>query len=180
MAALHHAPDTMQPHIHHSARNEPRHRGPSQPVVGATWKFAPLAVVLGALALPSAAHAESMTKPAVQRAFTDWKSGLRHEDGERVCGRMTFRYRRELLSKIAKETGVAGLGCVSLFDSYGREIYDDTRSRRLRRISIDGRRARAVTVETGDTVCFFRDADRRWRLNYASLSSTARCPRTTR
>lgn len=125
--------------------------------------------VIAFLALAGAAvgsASDNGAKRHIRQAFTDFRSGLRHENGERACGRMTLRYRRELLSGAA-EGGVAGLGCVRVIESVGRELYNTIISRTLTEITMRGdHRARAYT-NANSTICFRREHGR-WRLDDAA------------
>jgi hypothetical protein len=126
------------------------------------------------LAVPPAADASTL-RHQVQNAYTEFRSGMRHEDGDLACGRMTLGYRIQLLAEVADE-GVAGLGCVTLIELYGREVYNemDPRNGRLERV----RRAsptRALALQRmGGSICFAR-VDGRWRIARASLQSVLDC-----
>lgn len=123
------------------------------------------AIGLGSNATPVAKGASSSLQDHVQLALTEFRSGLRHEDGELTCSRMTLRLRRVVLSALASE-GVAGLGCVMVMNIYGRELYNDmkgsgSRVRAVTRTVHNGARARTTT---GGTFCV-RRVDRRWRID---------------
>ena len=124
-----------------------------------------LAIGVGSTAAPAASASSASLRDHVQLALTEFRSGLRHEDGELTCSRMTLRYRRGLLSAVASE-GIAGLGCVSLVDMFGREVYNDMTNngrtvRSVTRTVHNGARARTTT---GGTFCA-RLVDRRWRID---------------
>jgi len=84
-----------------------------------------LAIVLSALVCaPAASASKASDMAAMQRAVTDFKSSLRHNDGERACSRMTLKVRKQLLAIIVAEIpGHAGAGCVRMMDLYGRDVY---------------------------------------------------------
>lgn len=127
----------------------------------------PLALVigLGSAATPAANGASSSLREHVQLALTEYRSGLRHEDGELTCSRMTLRLRRAALSALASE-GTAGLGCVSLVEIYGRELYNDMKDsgRRVRSVTRTVRNGARARTTTGGTFCV-RLVDRRWRVD---------------
>ena len=123
--------------------------------VGAFASIAPAAT-----AAPSAG--EPSTPAAVQRAFTEWRSGLRHEDGELACSRMTRAARQAVIAAMAEE-GVTGLGCAVILNIAGRELWTSVKSRRLHAIVVRGARARAVT-NVGSRVVFRRESGR-WKLD---------------
>lgn len=123
--------------------------------------------VVAALLVPAQAGAESATGAAVQRAFTEFKSGLRHEDGDLACSRMTLRYRTSVLAALADQDGVAGIGCVTFIETYGREAYNEINARRLSRITVRGSYASASAPGTRLT---FRRVDGRWRIDTSRLT----------
>lgn len=134
-----------------------------------------IVTALGAgLALPSAAGASGL-RGQVQNAYTEFRSGMRHEDGDLTCGRMTLAYRRQLLAAVVQE-GVAGVGCVAFIETYGREIYNsfDGRGARLGQVT----RASAISAralqQTGGSICFARVAGR-WRIARADEHRVLDC-----
>lgn len=134
------------------------------------------ALAAGLVVPPSADATNASTLRAqLQNAYTEFRSGLRHEDGDLTCGRMTFGYRRQLLSGLAEE-GVAGLGCVAFVESYGRELYNEldphnARLGRVRRASAT--RARALQW-VGGSICF-AEVDGRWRIARADERRVLDC-----
>jgi len=120
------------------------------------------ATVAPALTMSAAAQTvEPSTPSAVQRAFTDWRSGLRHEDGERACSRMTSSARQAVIAAMAEE-GITGLGCATILDIGGRDLWSSMKSRRLHGVVVSGTRARAIT-NVGSRVSFRREGGR-WKL----------------
>lgn len=124
-----------------------------------------LAIGVGSIATPAANGASGSLRDHVQLALTEYRSGLRHEDGELTCSRMTLRHRREVLSAAASG-GLAGVGCVRLIGIFGREVYneikdDGSRVRAVTRTVRNGARARTTT---GGAFCV-RLVDRRWRID---------------
>jgi len=132
-----------------------------------------LAVVLMAL-LPgqqAGAADPSKTKASIKLAYTEFRSGLRHSDGELACSRMTLHLRGQILGVFADELGTSGVGCEDTIDRYGRAIYNEIRNdgRHLARIAlINTTRARARTT-TGGSACFRRD-EGRWKLHSGGKS----------
>lgn len=124
-----------------------------------------LAIGVGSTATPAATGASSSLRDHVQLALTEYRSGLRHEDGELTCSRMTLRHRRALLSALASE-GIAGMGCVLLVEIYGREVYNDMKDtgRRVRSVTRTVRNGARARTTTGGTFCV-RLVDRRWRID---------------
>lgn len=87
-----------------------------------------LAIVLSALVCAPAASASAASDreiaSPVRHAVQDWKSAIRHSDGERACGRMTLRYRRQFIGAFIDSDPIfAGMGCASLIDAFGRRLY---------------------------------------------------------
>jgi hypothetical protein len=121
------------------------------------------------LAIAASAFAqapEPSTRAAVQRALTEFRSGLRHSDGELACSRMTLRLRQQLLAVWKRETSTTGLGCEAVIEIYGSQIYDPNSGRTIRTVVFDGARARACTT-TGGRANFVRERGR-WRLDRAA------------
>jgi hypothetical protein len=126
------------------------------------------------VAAPSASAAPSLHHQ-LQNAYTEFRSGLRHEDGDLTCGRMTLQYRRQILGAVADE-GVAGLGCVAFVQEYGRELYNelDPRNARLGQVKhASATRARALQ-RLGGSICFAR-VDGRWRIARADEQRVRDC-----
>ncbi len=87
-----------------------------------------LAILLSAFLCAPAASASAASDrkiaSSVRHAVEDWKSAIRHSDGERACGRMTLRYRRQFIGAFIDSDPIfAGMGCESLIDSFGRRLY---------------------------------------------------------
>lgn len=124
-----------------------------------------LAIGVGSTATPAANGASGSLRDHVQLALTEFRSGLRHEDGELTCSRMTLRHRRAMLSALASG-GIAGLGCVLVVEIYGREVYNDMKDsgRRVRSVTRTVRNGARARTTTGGTFCV-RLVDRRWRID---------------
>src|SRR5215211_2735400 len=91
------------------------------------------------IAAPAFAQApEPSTRTAVQRALTEFRSGLRHSDGELACSRMTLRLRQQLLAVWARETKTRGVGCEGVIDIYGSQIYAPNSGRTIRTVAFHG------------------------------------------
>lgn len=105
-------------------------------------------------------------RASVQLALTEFRSGLRHEDGELTCSRMTKRYRQKLID-IAVDEGLRGLGCVGTINVLGRLLYDEVGStgRKLVKTKIyDRRRQARARTNSGGRICF-RKQGGDWRID---------------
>lgn len=111
------------------------------------------------------AVAAASAKTRIKFSYRTWRSAMRHEDGETACSLMTLKFRKGLISAVA-EGGVAGVGCETIIDVTGREVYQDQLKGRATSLSrIDVRRSRAdARTNTGERVCFALDRGR-WKLS---------------
>ena len=111
------------------------------------------------------AESPARARQSIRFAFTQLKSGLRHNDGELACSRMSLPLRQQLLGEVARKTGAAGVGCVDTMGVYGRTTYEQIGPVRV--LSIDVRHTRAWARSSGGgLMCFIRDGER-WKLGVA-------------
>ena len=107
-------------------------------------------VVVGitAVAIIAPASADASEADSVRHAVTELKSGLRHNDGPKACGRMTLRLRKQIIGIFVKaDPSLAGRGCADILSMYGRQIFEA--NGKITNIKVNGRCANFRGASSG-------------------------------